>query len=53
LPAYALAGLWQWVQGRSAYWDNPFEVEARRMGGVEGQLATQTGPSSRSGPFGR
>jgi hypothetical protein len=33
LPAYALAGLWQWVQGRSAYWDNPFEVEARRMGG--------------------
>lgn len=30
LPAYALAGLWQWLRGREAYWDNPFEVEARR-----------------------
>lgn len=30
LPAYALAGVWQWVRGRDAYWDNPFEVEARR-----------------------
>lgn len=33
LPAYALAGLWQWLRGRSAYWDNPFEVQARREGG--------------------
>ncbi len=33
LPAYLLAGAWQWVRGRSAYWDNPFEVEARRLGG--------------------
>ena len=33
LPAYALAGVWQWVRGRRAYWDNPFEVEARREGG--------------------
>ena len=32
LPAYALAGAWQWVRGRDAYWDNPFEVEARRPG---------------------
>lgn len=31
LPAYALAGVWQWVRGRRAYWDNPFEVEARRV----------------------
>ena len=30
LPAYALAGVWQWLRGRDAYWDNPFEVEARR-----------------------
>jgi hypothetical protein len=27
-PAYLLAGAWQWLRGRSAYWDNPFEVEA-------------------------
>ena len=33
LPAYALAGVWQWLRGRDAYWDNPFEVEARRVGG--------------------
>jgi hypothetical protein len=33
LPAYLLAGAWQWVRGRRAYWDNPFEVEARRAGG--------------------
>ena len=35
LPAYLLAGAWQWVRGRDAYWDNPFEVEARRLGGQE------------------
>lgn len=34
LPAYLLAGAWQWLRGRRAYWDNPFEVEARRHGGV-------------------
>jgi hypothetical protein len=33
LPAYGLAGVWQWMRGRRAYWDNPFEVEARRLGG--------------------
>ena len=33
LPAYLLAGAWQWLCGRRAYWDNPFEVEARRVGG--------------------
>lgn len=33
LPAYLLAGAWQWFRGRRAYWDNPFEVEARRVGG--------------------
>lgn len=33
LPAYLLAGGWQWCCRRNAYWDNPFEVEARRVGG--------------------
>jgi hypothetical protein len=28
-PAYLLAGAWQWLRGRSAYRDNPFEVAAR------------------------
>jgi hypothetical protein len=32
--AYLLAGAWQWARGRSAYWDNPFEVEARRSASV-------------------
>ncbi|MCU0925644.1 MAG: signal peptide prediction [Hydrogenophaga sp.] len=35
LPAYLLAGAWQWVRGRSAYWDNPFEVDARRGEALE------------------
>ena len=29
--AYPLASVWQVVRGRDAYWDNPFEVEARRL----------------------
>lgn len=29
VPAYLLSGLWQRMRGRDAYWDNPFEVEAR------------------------
>lgn len=33
LPAYLVAGAWQRMRGRDAYWDNPFEVEARRLGG--------------------
>ncbi len=32
LPAYLLAGAWQGLRGRRPYWDNPFEVEARRVG---------------------
>lgn len=32
LPAYLLAGAWQWIRGHQAYLDNPFEVEARRVG---------------------
>ena len=29
VPAYFAGGWWQWMRGRDAYWDNPFEVEAR------------------------
>ncbi len=32
--AYLLAGAWQWLLGRRAYWDNPFEVEARHESSV-------------------
>jgi hypothetical protein len=28
-PAYLAAGAWQWLCGREAYRDNPFEVAAR------------------------
>jgi hypothetical protein len=30
IPAYLLASAWQWLRGRQAYHDNPFEVWARR-----------------------
>jgi hypothetical protein len=33
LPAYLGSSLWQWLCGRDAYWDNRFEVEARRADG--------------------
>lgn len=26
---YPTLSLWQWLHGRQAYWDNPFEVQAR------------------------
>ena len=29
--AYGASGLWQLLRGRRAYWDNAFEVEARRL----------------------
>ncbi|HSH90257.1 MAG TPA: signal peptide prediction [Ramlibacter sp.] len=28
LPAYLLSGAWQWLNGRNAYFDNYFEVQA-------------------------
>ena len=28
--AYLALGAWQWLRGRDAYWDHPFEIEARR-----------------------
>ncbi len=30
--AYGLCSLWAWMQGRSAYADNYFEIQARREG---------------------
>jgi hypothetical protein len=30
-PAYAASSLWQLLQGKSAYWDNHFEVQARLL----------------------
>ncbi|WP_048439319.1 hypothetical protein [Caenimonas sp. SL110] len=29
--AYGLSGLWQLIRGRSPYWDNHFEVQAREL----------------------
>ncbi|MEQ6291862.1 hypothetical protein ACFPAG_14730 [Vogesella sp. GCM10023246] len=34
LLAYPAASLWQWLRGRRPYWDNPFEVQARRLSGT-------------------
>lgn len=34
-PAYGLSSLWQLLRGRRPYWDNVFEVEARRRAGDE------------------
>jgi hypothetical protein len=31
LPAYVASSAWQWLEGRHPYWDNRFEVEARRL----------------------
>jgi hypothetical protein len=31
--AYAASSVWQLLHGRSAYWDNPFEVQARLLSG--------------------
>ena len=41
-PAYLASSGWQWLRGRSAYWDNHFEVEARKRCGEE--------PDSRQAP---
>ena len=30
LPAYTASSLWQLLRGRDPYWDNHFEVDARR-----------------------
>ena len=32
LLAYPAASLWLWLRGKRPYRDNPFEVEARRLG---------------------
>jgi hypothetical protein len=33
-PAYGLSSLWQTLCGRRPYWDNAFEVQARRLSGA-------------------
>lgn len=30
VPAYALSSAWQLLRGRAPYWDNAFELQARR-----------------------
>lgn len=35
--AYAASGLWQWLLGGNAYWDNHFEVQARALSAVCGE----------------
>ena len=32
LPAYGINSLWQWILGKDPYWDNDFEIQARRYG---------------------
>jgi hypothetical protein len=34
--AYAASGLWQMLRGRSPYWHNHFEVQARRLANPPG-----------------
>ena len=40
--AYGLSSLWQFIRGRSLYWDNHFEVQARELssGGPGRQVGT-------------
>ena len=47
-PAYLLAGAWQWLRGCDAYWDNPFEVEARRLALRAGDCEPAAGSSQSS-----
>lgn len=46
-PAYALSSLWQLLRGRRPYWDNAFEVQARRV--AEGEVAAPR-PGRRATP---
>jgi hypothetical protein len=32
VPMYLGVGLWLKIRGKDPYWDNPFEIEARRLG---------------------
>jgi hypothetical protein len=32
VPMYLAAGLWMKLRKKDPYWDNPFEIEARRIG---------------------
>ena len=37
LVAYPAASLWQWLRGRRAYFDNGFEVQARKVAGEDSE----------------
>ena len=46
--AYFASGAWQLLKGRSAYWDNPFEVQARKSGdGVPSPASNARSTESR------
>lgn len=45
-PAYLLSSVWQLVRGRSAYWDNSFEVQARALSGEAGSPVSPRGVES-------
>ena len=45
LVAYPLSGFWQWIRGRGAYRDNPFEVQARRLS-AEARSSEGEGPDT-------
>jgi hypothetical protein len=39
--AYGASGLWQLLNGRRPYWDNAFEVQARRLGSAAGHASVR------------
>jgi hypothetical protein len=41
--AYLLAGAWQWLRGRDAYRDNPFEVQARAAAADDDEATLRAG----------
>ncbi len=45
LPAYGLSSLWQWLHGRSPYWYNHFEVQARQLSGEGMRHAAAPAPA--------
>lgn len=47
---YPLASLWQLLRGRRAYWDNPFEVQARL---IEGRMDDRSQPQPAPSAAGR
>lgn len=42
-PAYLAASAWAWLRRGNPYWDNPFEVEARRLAATAGSRRSAAG----------